>query len=422
MTPGRPSGEHRGAIRPITHLTAGAPRPRTEPQLVRVPSFIVAYGFDAGAPAPVLQWASEGMRVILGYGSNALLPGWLMDAVHGDDVDAVVARHLSALEGRVEIVEARFRSAEGEERWLRGELSPADANDPSAGGVAHWRDVTTERAARAQLARREEQLWAARRLSAIGELAGGIAHDCGNLLTAIRAYAELLKAELGETKHREDLEAIARSADNAAVLVRQLLSLGRQGNAQPRLVSVDELVASFERVLLRLVGEGRTLRVDPGQAGFIHADPAMIEHVLLNLVVSARDAIPGGGEIGITTHRAVVETPVAQLGGMIPPGAYPEVRVRFDAGASIRDTMMRAAVATPDDATDAEPIGVATAAAMLRRAGGYFRVEGGSDGSCTLRMLFPSCVVTPEPSRGAPPRRSRRSGGPDITPSGGSAA
>ena len=88
-------------------------------------------------------------------------------------------------------------------RHLRGELSLADPDDSTRGGIAHWPDVTTERAARELLARREEELWSARRLSALAELAGSIAHDCGNLLTANRAYAELLKADLGESKHRD---------------------------------------------------------------------------------------------------------------------------------------------------------------------------------------------------------------------------
>ena len=420
LTPGRHSGDF-PSVRPHTHLTADTPRRRAEPQLIRTPSFVIAYGFDADAPAPVLRWASEGMRTILGYGASALLSGWLMDAVHGEDVDMIVARHLAALEGRVETVEARFLSAEGVVRHLRGELSLADPDDSTRGGIAHWTDVTTERAARELLARREEELWSARRLSAVGELAGSIAHDCGNLLTAIRAYAELLKADLGESKHRDDLDAIARSADNASALVRQLLNLGRQGNAQPRLVSVDELVVAFERVLLRLVGNACTLRVDPGQAGFVHADPAMIEHVLLNLVVSARDAMPNGGQIAIGTDRASLGIPFSQAGGAIPAGTYPEVRVSFSVDATTRDAIVRAVQAgdAPDD-IDAEPIGVATAATMIRRAGGWLIAEAGRDGACVLRMLFASCVVTPEPFRGA--LRGGRRHGPHITPPGGSAA
>ena len=424
LTPGRRSGEH-SAVRPMASLSTSTVRPGADPPLVRTPSFVIAYGFDADAPAPVLLWASVGMRAILGYGSSALLAGWLIDAVHGDDVDAVVAAHQAALGGRVEMLEARFRSSEGELRHLRGELSPADPDDPGRGGLAHWTDVTVERAARELLAHREEELWAARRNSVIGELAGGIAHDCGNLLTAIRAYSDLLRAELSETRHRDDLDAIARSADNASVLVRQLLSLGRQGagSGQPRLVSVDELVASFERVLIRLVGEGRTLRIDPGQAGYIHADPAMIEHVLLNLVVSAREALPGGGEIAITTDRAHLEIPFAHAGAAIPAGSYPEVRLSFDTDARTRDAILRAVQPTgPSGAPEPEPIGVTTAAVMVRRAGGHLIAEDSGDGRCVLRLLFPSCVVAPEPVRGGSARRGRRTNGPDITPSGGSAA
>ena len=429
LTSGRHSGDS-PSVRPHAHLTADTSRPPVEAQLVRTPSFMIAYGFDAGAPAPVLRWASEGMRTILGYGANALLPGWLMDAVHGEDVDMVVARHLAALAGQVETVDARFMCADGTVRHLRGELSPIDPLDAARGGAAHWTDVTAERAAREILARREEELWAARRLSAVGELAGSIAHDCGNLLTAIRAYADLLKGDLGETKHREDLDAIARSADNASALVRQLLNLGRQGNAQPRLVSVDELVVAFERILLRLVGggDGRTLRVDPGQAGFVHADPAMIEHVLLNIVVSARDAMPDGGQIAISTDRATLGIPFSHAGGAIPAGTYPEVRVSFSVDARTRDAIVRAVQAGESSRDiDAEPIGVATAVSMIRRAGGYVIAEAGRDGTCVLRMLFASCIVTPEPPRGSL-RGGRRQGGggggggPHITPPGGSAA
>ena len=419
LTPGRRSGDF-PAVRQSP--TPGASLSHPELRLARTPSFLIAYGFDAGVPAPVLRWASEGMRVILGYGASALLPGWMMDAVHADDIHEVIAQHQSALEGRVTVVEARFLAADGRLRHLRGELSPAEQHDPSRGGIAHWMDVTAERTSRDMLGRREEELWASRRLSAIGELAGSIAHDCGNLLTAIRAYSDLLRSELSDTRHCEDLDAIARSADNAAALVRQLSTLGRQGNAHPRLLSVDELVAAFERVLIRLVGERRTLRVDPGQAGFVHADPALIEHVLLNVVISARDAMPDGGQIAITTERVLLDLPFTHAGGVIPAGSYPEVRVRFSASDATRDAIVRAVDAEdPASAVGIEPIGVATAATMIRRAGGYLIVEGGSDGTCVLRMLFPSCIVTPDQPT-AQSRRTRRGAGPDITPSGGSAA
>lgn len=256
---------------------------------------------------------------------------------------------------------------------------------------------------RGRAAASEAQSWHARRVAIVSELAGPIAQDCANLLTTIRAGCDLLAGELGGTPHREDLEAIARSADNAAALLRQLVALASTEAVQARLIALDDLVAGFERVLRRLLGDAVPLRVDLGHAGFIHADASAIEHVILGVVLAARETVAGGAQLWLATERVVVEQleEAADEDGVgIPAGVY--------ASASIALPGHPRDVETAVDVGDrAFRTSVGTAAAMVHHTGGYVREWVTEDG-VTIELLFPSCLVSSEAPRR--PRVARRRG------------
>ena len=243
----------------------------------------------------------------------------------------------------------------------------------------------------------ETQAWQARRLHMIAELAGPVAQDCANLLTTIRAGCDLLAGELGETRHRGDIDAIGRAADNATALLRQLAALASTEETQARLIALDDLVAGFERVLLRLLGDAVPLRVDLGHAGFIHAEASPIEHVILGIVLAAREVVTGGGPLWLATERVVVEAArdvSTQDAAGIPPGAYAAVSIAVPGVEGERLARSRL-------------VAVTTAAAMVRHTGGYLR-EWESEEGTMVELLFPSCVVSSEsPGR---PRSMRRRG------------
>src|SRR5690242_1189959 len=138
-------------------------------------------------------------------------------------------------------------------------------------------------------------------MEAVGQLAGGVAHDFNNMLTAILSFARFVRADLGEGHpSRPDVEEILASAERAATLTRQLLAFSRRQVLEQRVLDLGETVRGVEKMLRRLIGEDVVLetRIAPG-TGPVLADPGHVEQVILNLAVNARDAMPGGGRLVI---------------------------------------------------------------------------------------------------------------------------
>jgi two-component system, cell cycle sensor histidine kinase and response regulator CckA len=183
----------------------------------------------------------------------------------------------------------------------------------------------------------EEQLHQAQRMEAVGRLAGGVAHDFNNILTSIKGYTHFMLEALPEADAlRPDAEEIARAADRAAGLTRQLLAFSRKQVMQPRVLDLGGAVRRLESMLLRLIGEDVELvcRCEPN-VGRVLADPGQIEQVVLNLAVNARDAMPAGGRLLIEVEnerqcdslQAVewVILRVTDTGIGIPPAALPYI-------------------------------------------------------------------------------------------------
>jgi CheY-like chemotaxis protein len=151
----------------------------------------------------------------------------------------------------------------------------------------------------------EDQLRQAQKMETLGQLAGSIAHDFNNLLTAIRGFAEIAAGSLdAEEPAIDNLREIERAADRAANLTKALLVFGRRTTPNATIVELNASVAGILPILRRLGGVAVTLetRLDPA-AGSVRIDPGQLEQAILNLVVNARDAMPGGGVITIRTSR-----------------------------------------------------------------------------------------------------------------------
>ena len=169
--------------------------------------------------------------------------------------------------------------------------------------VAVKRDVTRE----VQL---EAQLRQAQKMEAVGQLAGGVAHDFNNMLAVIRGNAELLlmDEEHARAGARECLKHVIAAAERAANLTRQLLIFSRKQVMQSQPLALNDVIGNLTKMLKRVIGEDIRLQCRyAAQLPFVQADPGMLEQVLLNLVVNARDAMPQGGQLLITTERVSVD-------------------------------------------------------------------------------------------------------------------
>jgi two-component system cell cycle sensor histidine kinase/response regulator CckA len=255
----------------------------------------------------------------------------------------------------------------------------------------------------------EATLARAARLQAVGALAGGIAHDFNNLLQAIGGAGEALaETPAMPTTAREELDRIAGGVARGAALVRQLLAFARQQTLLRQPVAVNPAVAAVANLLRRTLGESIRLDLrleEPGRHVLI--DPGQFDQVLLNLAVNARDAMPQGGVLTLSTGRRTVLAPTPAGEDTMPPGRYVVVEVRdtghgippevlphiFEPFFTTRDSQARAGTG----------LGLATVHGIVRQSGGFIEVETAPGTGTSFRLLLPREVPPGQPAE-APPR------------------
>ncbi|MBA3345765.1 MAG: PAS domain S-box protein [Gemmatimonadales bacterium] len=270
----------------------------------------------------------------------------------------------------------RIQGSDGSEKTLLSSALPIRRPDGEIlGAIVLNQDVTEREASEATLRLSREHLQHARQLDAVGQLAGGIAHDFNNLLTGVLSYCDLLLQELGQGDPlRTDIEQIRHAGKRAATLTRQLLAFSRRQILRPKVLSLNSVVEDLEPMLRQLLGAEVSLAVelDPGLAP-VMADPGQLEQVMVNLVVNARDAMPQGGQVTISTANR--ELHVAEPG--VPAGAYAVLTVR-DTGVGMAPST-RARVFEPFFTTK-EPgkgtgLGLSSVYGIVEQSGGHITVE-----------------------------------------------
>jgi two-component system, cell cycle sensor histidine kinase and response regulator CckA len=241
--------------------------------------------------------------------------------------------------------------------------------------------------------RLEQQLLQAQKMESIGQMAGGIAHDFNNLLTAIGGYSELVLAELPpDAPARADLTEIQKATDRAAALTRQLLAFSRRQHLETRPTNLNELVADLENLLRRLIGEHIQLVILPASdLGLVVVDPGQIEQVLVNLVLNARDAMPEGGLLTITTANVELEGQSAHGHGDLPAGPYVLLTVS-DTGVGIAPEL-QAHVFEPFFSTKlpgkGSGLGLATCYGIVTQHGGAIWLYSELDYGTTVKIYLP---------------------------------
>jgi len=247
---------------------------------------------------------------------------------------------------------------------------------------AEWQRQTLER---------EAELRQAQKMEAVGRLAGGVAHDFNNVLTAIFGYTDLLLEQLTEgDQRRDDVMEIRRSAERAAALTRQLLAFSRKQMMQPRVVNLNDVINSLFKLLERLVGEDIILAIEPGDGLWnVRADPGQIEQVLMNLVANARDAMPEGGRLSIATANVAVEDEDQRNRPGLRPGEYVTITVS-DTGSGvpghIRAHMFEPFFTTKEQGKGTG-LGLATVYGIVKQNGGGVYVDS-EEGKGTRVLIY----------------------------------
>ncbi len=375
------------------------------------------------SPLGLMLYQSPSSERTLGYPSAEFIGRNVFDFIHPDDLLKVADAMQRGLSqpGTPIRVEYRFRRHDGV--WLDFEtmgkvIAPEPGVDAEPWVLVNSRDVTESR-------KLGEQLRQAQKMEAIGRLSGGVAHDFNNLLTVIQGRVSILQTS-GRLPAAlaGSAQEIARAAERAAHLTRQLLAFSRQQVMQTRTLDFNDTVGNLTSMLQRVLGEDVRMQLDYApQPLLIQADTGMMEQVLLNLVVNARDAMPDGGHLRIETLLITLSEAEAHRHPQATVGDFVGLRVS-DTGEGIAPEILPRIFDpffTTKDVGKGTGLGLATVYGIVEQHRGWITVESEVGHGTTFHVflprlieahspvaLLPNAPVTPGPIAPAP------SGGPET--------
>jgi two-component system, cell cycle sensor histidine kinase and response regulator CckA len=327
---------------------------------------------------------------ILGRTDFDLAPPELAEKHRADDRNVVETGEILQAEETVTVPDA-------EPRYVEVLKAPVRDSDGQVVGVQgfFW-DITGRKKAEQARASLEAQLRQAQKLEAIGQLSGGVAHDFNNLLTVIQGHVSIMQAtpELPPDL-TESVNEIAHAAERAANLTRQLLAFSRRQTLRPVDLDLNEVVAHVTKMFQRIVGEDITVHLHfSPQRVLVHADASMLEQILLNLVVNARDAMPEGGRLEIETRVCEINEQEAAAVSGARPGSFACLSVS-DTGRGIAPEI-RPRIFEPffttKDVGKGTGLGLATVYGIVQQHHGWIEVRSEPGQGAAFLVYLPRLV------------------------------
>jgi PAS domain S-box-containing protein len=344
-------------------------------------------------------YASPSYQPVLGYAPIEMIGRAAVDNIHPDDRDLIEREWLKLANQDHIQTTVRAQHANGEWLWL--EIS-SSILDQQGSTLNVSRDVTERK-------RLEAQLLQSQKMETVGRLAGGVAHDFNNLLTAITGYADLALEDLPPASPvRHDIKELRKAADRATNLTRQLLAFARKQRIEPRVVNLNQLISDMRGFIDRLIGEHIDLNILPAaDLGSARVDTNQIEQVVANLVINARDAMPQGGRLTITTANVVLDAGYAGEHIDVVTGRYILLTIG-DTGvgmdAAVQEHLFEPFFTTkgPGKGTG---LGLATCYGIIKQHGGYILPYSELGSGTLMKVYLPrvDASLDPLPLAEAPP-------------------
>ena len=252
----------------------------------------------------------------------------------------------------------------------------------------------------------EERYRQAQKVQAIGQLAGGVAHDFNNILTAIGGYSELLLERAAVDKPSlKWAREIHSASERAANLTHQLLAFSRKQHLQPRVLQLSTVVNEMDHMLRRLVGEHIHVRtISTPTLAAVRADPGQLQQVVMNLVVNARDAMPKGGQLTIETANVVFDEEYSRRQPDVASGPYVMLAVS-DTGVGMSDDVKSRLFEpffTTKPVGTGTGLGLATCHGIIKQSGGHISVYSEINHGSTFKVYLPAVEPAPKPEPAAP--------------------
>lgn len=379
----------RGMAQDITERKRAENRLRETTQRLRLAMISGGIGvWDLDIQSGALIW-DDRMFELFGVSKDGFSNG--IDAweksLHPEDCDAAKESLLAAIRGEKDFdTEFRVVHPDGKVKFLQANgIVIRNSDGKAIRMIGMNRDITEHRTL-------EQQLRQSQKIEVVGRLAGGIAHDFNNLLTVINGYSEILLSRLKEgSPLRKEVEEIKRAGDSAAALTRQLLAFSRQQVLQPKIINLNEAIPHMDMMLRRLIGEDVEFRTVLGKDLWsVKADPGQIEQVVMNLVVNAREAMPGGGKLTIETSNVFLDEELSHVRPPVQPGSFVMLAIS-DTGAGM-DERTASNIFEPFFTTKERGkgtgLGLSTVYGIVKQSGGFILVDSEPGKGSTFKVYL----------------------------------
>ena len=338
--------------------------------------------------AGTIRFVNTRFQATTGYGAEELIgqnPRILNSGFNPPEVFQDLWATITS--GRVWDGEIQNKRKSGELFWVHASISPI--TDPS-GATTHYmsfmEDITGER-------HLQDQLRHSQKLEAVGQLAGGVAHDFNNILQVINGYGTLIQLTMAETdRNRTAIGEILNAAERAAHLTRSLLAFSRKQVMNPKVVDLNAVVTHVDKFLRRVIGEDVQLKLRRSEGPlFARVDLGQFEQVLMNLATNARDAMATGGTLTITTESLEIDSQFQQTHGFGRPGRFVLIRVADTGTGMDPDTRKRIfdPFFTTKELGRGTGLGLSIVYGIIKQHGGYILADSEVGAGTTLQLFRP---------------------------------